>query len=1276
MKSKFLLITFLLSFSLSGLHAQSLTISRSLLWTSPQEISISKFSKLKLPHFQGAVYLQEPSKAPWFSESLPLNASGESPTYTFGRMQWEPVSSAEAELLKGVVISSSPIVNIHIVYERKKPVLEVQMLPLRSNNGAIERLRAFELQVNIQPLSNSALRTTRSSSTTESVLATGSFVKVGVTSSGVYQIPRAMLASMGMNVNINPRNLRVYGNGGAMLPERNNIYYPDDLIENAIVVSGESDNTFDEGDYILFYAQGPTVWTYDTNRELFRQQRNLYADTTWYFITADKGPGKRISPQAQADAPVTATATTFDDYAFIENDEENFLHSGRRWFGNRMEVITSHSFSVGMTNLTSGPHKIASRLANRGLNASNFSVSVNGQTFSQPVNASDLNYLSPYVTENESVFTFNGNSPTINISVTKPSNNSIGWIDYLTLNVKRNLVMEGSWMDFRNRELIGNGEVVEFVLGNANSSVRIWEVTNLYDVREQNSNLNGASLSFKVNADSLREFVAVNVNGSFAQPIPGGQVANQNLHGLAQPDMIIVTPRSLINQANTLANLHRNFDGMDVIVAEVSQIYNEFSSGKQDIAGIRNFVRMFYERAGNDPERMPQYLLMMGDGTYRPKRIGENGWTQLPTYESVESVNPIGSYGSDDFFGLLDPTEGASIHSSGAGALDISIGRLPVSSVDEANAMLYKIEYYMTSQSTMNDWRNRVCFVADDEDSNTHLEQQELVSNVVAQKHPVYNIDKIYLDAYPQESGAGGQRYPLVNLEIDNEMERGVLMMNYAGHGGEEGLALERVITIPDIEGYSNLQNMPLFLTATCEFSRFDNPDFTSAGEYLVINPQGGAVAAFTTTRLTFSTSNQALNRNVMDTLFSKVNGNYQRMGDILRAGKNKTGSSANNRSFALMGDPALMLAYPRQQVFTATVNGKNPSAFPDTISALELVTITGFVSADGVNPDPSFNGIVIPTVFDKPTTLYTLANDIGPGGSVAVPFQLQQNVIFRGPASVVNGLFSFSFVVPQDIQLQNGFGKISYYARKTGTLTDAHGYLNNIIVGGFSTNPTTDDEGPTVQLYMNNEQFVSGGITDENPDLLAYVEDDIGINTVGTGIGHDITAVLDGNSGSPYILNDFYEPELDNFRKGKVRYPFRNLTVGPHTLTFKVWDVANNSSTASIDFVVVESEEMAINHVLNYPNPFTTNTQFFFESNQPGVPLVVEIQVFTVSGKMVKNIETVVQTSGYRSEPIAWNGRDDYGDKIGRGVYVYRLKVTSPEGKTAEKFEKLVILN
>jgi hypothetical protein len=354
-------------------------------------------------------------------------------------------------------------------------------------------------------------------------------------------------------------------------------------------------------------------------------------------------------------------------------------------------------------------------------------------------------------------------------------------------------------------------------------------------------------------------------------------------------------------------------------------------------------------------------------------------------------------------------------------------------------------------------------------------------------------------------------------------------------------------------------------------------------------------------------------------------------------------------------------------------VNGKSTSAFPDTLSALEFVTVEGFVTTDGTTPAADFNGILEPTMFDKSINAFTLRND---PSSTQINFDLQKNVIFKGPASITNGRFSFSFVVPKDIQLEYGLGKLSYYARKNGTVVDANGALTNVVVGGFSSNPVNDDKGPEIKLFMNDERFVSGGMTDEDPEMLAIVEDDFGINTVGTGIGHDITAILDGNTSSPFILNDFFEAELDNFRKGKIRFPFENLEPGPHTLTLKVWDVANNSNTASIDFVVVENEELALSHVLNYPNPFSTFTQFFFEYNQPGVAVDVAVEIFTVSGKMVKVLRSSQMTSGFRSEPIVWDGRDDYGDKIGRGVYVYRLKVSTPDGKTAEKIEKLVLLN
>jgi len=683
-------------------------------------------------------------------------------------------------------------------------------------------------------------------------------------------------------------------------------------------------------------------------------------------------------------------------------------------------------------------------------------------------------------------------------------------------------------------------------------------------------------------------------------------------------------------------------------------------------------MRMFYERHSGDDA--PKYLLLFGDGSYDFKNriAGNNNF--IPTYESAESLNPIGSYASDDFFGMLDPTEGFNIHTIGAGQLDIGVGRFPVSNADQANALVNKVIHYATSRDCLNDWRNMLSFIADDEDSSTHLDQQEDVIDIIKDRFPVYNFDKIYLDAYQQTTGSGGQRYPQVNIDITNRIERGTLIWNFAGHGGELGLTQERVVTIPEINAWKNINNLTLFITATCEFSRFDNPELVSAGEYAILNKDGAGIALFTTVRLTFSSSNKALNSNIMDTIFSRQGGSHLRLGEVLQFAKNATGSSFNNRSFALLGDPALMLAFPKYDIETLTIKGEAAGSQSDTLKALERITITGrIVYPETSNIVSNFNGVCIPTVFDKESSYNTLSND---PTSPARQFNLRNNIIFRGPVTVKNGNFSFTFVVPKDIRYEYGEGKISYYARHANTLDDAHGYYNNLIVGGFSDNPITDDAGPIVQLFMNNTQFVNGGMTDENPDFLALVEDDIGINTVGTGIGHDITAILDNNTANPIVLNDFYEAAQDDYTKGSVRYPYRNLSEGPHTIRFKVWDVANNSSEATIDFVVVKNQELALSHVLNYPNPFSTQTNFFFEYNQPNVPVDVEISIFTVSGKIVKNIYASIVSSGFRSEPISWDGTDDYNDKIGRGVYVYRLRVRTPEGKMAEKYEKLVLLN
>jgi hypothetical protein len=1270
---KFVLMMLFTVLAVSRLEAQQqLRITRSIDWKEPQKRAISQYDVQKIVYFENAQYLDYTQLIPWFGEVIQQTNAGAVSKANLEQPIYTALTTEESALISpAIILNEEPLLEVNTVYEKKKPFISIQLQPIRKKNGVLEKLVSFQLVINFasSPGSTNVNRAT----TTTSVLSTGNWHKIGVTSTGIHKISKSFLNSAGVNTNVDPRNFRLYGNGGAQLPERNDNYYPDDLVENAIYVSGESDGAFNDNDFILFYAQGPISWKYDITKGIFRHNKNIYADTAWYFITTGLGPGKRLEQQAQSTASPTATVTTFDDYAVIENDEENFIKSGRRWFGNRMEMVTSHSFSFNFPNIVAGTHKLISTLAARNSSPSSFSISVANQLFTQTVSSVSVsNYLDSYAKDSELISTFSASSPSIPVSVTKQNQSAIGWIDFLNLNVKRNLIFSGSQIAFRTIQQTAPGAVLDFQLSNASAGLKIWEVSNLYDIREQQYSLSGSALNFVVSGDTLRNFVAFNPGGNFSSPIFGGNVPNQNLHGTAQVDMIILTTPQLSGAAKTLARHHETFDGMNVLVVDnLNLIYNEFSSGKQDISAIRNFVKMFYDRALLAEEE-PKYLLLFGDGSYDPRNRIAGNTNLIPTFESYESMAPIGSYASDDYFGLLDANEGGGAGLSGN--LDIDIGRIPTASPEEATAFVNKIIHYATSQSCMNDWRNIICFVSDDdENGEDHTVQCELVSGVIQNDHPVYNIDKIYVDAFQQQAGAGGQRYPDANVAINNRVERGALMMNYAGHGGEASLALERIVTIPEINQWESYNNMPLFMTATCEFTRFDNPELVSAGEYMIMNPIGGAIALYSTIRLTFSTTNKQLNTSVCDTIFKLSNGQHLRVGDALRCGKNRVPSSFNNRSFGLFGDPALMLAFPPLNVITTEINNTATSTIPDTLSALGLVTIKGYVANESGSKATDFNGVIIPTVFDKPIAMRTLQND-GPSTPLRT-FQLQKNIIFRGPATVSNGDFSFSFVVPQDIQFNTGLGKISYYARKNNSLTDAHGNYNNVIVGGFSTNPITDNKGPSIRLAMNNDQFVSGGMTNESPDFLAYVEDDIGINTVGTGIGHDITAVLDANSSNPIVLNDFYEAEQDNFRKGKVRYPFKNLSEGPHTITFKVWDVANNSSTASIDFVVVKSEELALSHVLNYPNPFTTNTEFFFEYNQPGISVDVTIQVFTISGKLVKTLESTMNNSGFRSDPISWNGLDDYGDRIGRGVYVYRLKVRTTDGKVAEKYEKLVIL-
>jgi hypothetical protein len=540
----------------------------------------------------------------------------------------------------------------------------------------------------------------------------------------------------------------------------------------------------------------------------------------------------------------------------------------------------------------------------------------------------------------------------------------------------------------------------------------------------------------------------------------------------------------------------------------------------------------------------------------------------------------------------------------------------------------------------------------------------------------LFNQQKIYLDAFHQESGSAGGRYPQANAVINSNIYNGTLLWNYSGHGGPARLAEEDILDQQIVNGWSNGNRLPLFITATCDFAPYDNPTENSLGENLLVRPKTGAIALMTTTRVVFAFSNRIINNNYLKfALEPDANGRYKTLGEALVASKNFTyqssGDVTNNRKFTLLGDPAMRLAFPTYKVKIVKVNGKDISSQVDTLSATEPALMEGEVDDNSGALLAGFNGTAYLSLFDKPLTITTLGND---PTSQPAPFSDQESTLFKGKASVQNGKFMFRFKVPKDINYQYGNGKISLYAQDG--INDANGFSNSIVIGGISTTLSPDNQGPEIKAYLNDDKFVNGSIANANPILLLELADSSGINTGSSGIGHDIVATVDNNNSQYFVLNNFYEAGLDNFQKGTVRFQLPQLSAGHHTLKIKAWDVVNNSSEYVLDFTVVNTEELRIDHVLNYPNPFTTRTFFWFEHNQPGTDLSVKVEIFTVSGKLIKTISQTINTIGNRSNEIEWDGRDEYGEKIGRGVYVYRLRVKTPNGKTANKWERLVVLD
>lgn len=1204
-----------------------------------------------------------------YSESMELNNKGNEIIAFLEVIDEVKVSEKTAGFLYQFNIQDTYNLNYGVAYQSKKPIGYADVLPFRkTKNGSFFKLQKFSIKYVIQ--NDESARGQESNQYAEqSVLSNGNWYKIALDSTGIYKLDYNDLSQMGFNMSdLSSSQIHVHGHPGGMLPERVDAFRHDDLPELAIKVVDGGDGSFDNDDYLLFYGESPHQWTYDQNQSTFKHKKHAYDEKSYYFVNIGSPDGKRVNSAGEIQEEATKTISSYDEHLFHEKDLHNLLNSGRRWAGEKFDLETSRQFNFDLSHyVESEPVRFRGRFLARSTSSSTFTISTGSEYTNVTIPPISLGYNNKYAEDEFKSFSFDNNADQQQITITynKSNSSSIGWLDYIELIFRKQLRLTEGQLTFRDQESISSGETGIFELEYSSQKPEIWNVTDPVNPSRQVTNNTGNKITFKAALDSLQNFIAFD-GSSYIDPELIGNVPNQNLHGISgNVNYIILSRPEMTDQAERLANFHRDKSDLNVRVIDINQIYNEFSSGSQDVTAIRDFFKMLYDRSsGGDGF---QYALMFGDGSFDYKDIIENNTNIIPTYQVRNSLHPVSSYATDDYFGYLDDGEGLLT----GDRLDIGLGRLPIWTTEQANAAVDKIiNYGSDSQKVMGDWRNLLTFIGDDEDNNSHTQQANQLANLVKSNHPEYNIQKIFFDAYQQEATPGGQRYPSVNEAINTRVEKGALIINYTGHGGEVGWSHERVLGIPDIENWSNRNKLPVFITATCEFTRFDDPERVSAGELVFLSEKGGGIALFTTTRATYGNPNFALNKSFYSHAFTREDGEYNRMGDLLRLSKSLHNSGNNGRKFILIGDPALKIAYPEYEAALTHVNNQPIEQELDTLKALSQVTMKGEIRDFNGEVKTDFNGIIYPSVYDKEVTVTTLAND---PDSYPMDFKVQKNILYKGKADINNGVFEYTFIVPKDIDYNIGKGKISLYASGENQ-TDANGYYKDIMVGGFNESAETDNQGPEIEMYINDTTFREGGITDPNPVLYANISDENGINTVGNGIGHDLIAYVD-NRKDVKVLNDYYVSDLNRYNKGTVTYPFFNLPEGNHTLYLKAWDVHNNSTEASLDFKVVANDRFKIQRLLNYPNPVTDYTNFVFEHNQKEQQLDIEIQIFNSRGRLVETINKSIFAGGYKISPITWHGDSSYGAKLRKGVYVYKVTVKTADGLIAEKSSKLLLI-
>ena len=1074
----------------------------------------------------------------------------------------------------------------------------------------------------------------------ESVLNNHTWYKIGVVEDGVYSIDFSTLQSLGVDMqSVDPSRIRLFGNAPGLLPEENSHERYDDLTEIPIQVTGSDDGSFDANDRVLFFANGPVNMKLNL-MDMFTYERNPYSDTLYYFLCVDSDVvgARMMTKPSVPTTPEHVLVTSYLDYLCQESEELSPFSSGRTWFG---DLITGQDgyreFVFDVPGLdVSKPIWIESKELGRSEVPFSFSLLLNDSVVVDAF---------PFAAYRDREFGkehsirrskhIESNPVRVRYEIDSSSANPKLFIDYFTLSFWRELKFRGHETSFRVVPSQFDG-VVKVQVANTHSGVNCWEVTDPMCPLVQQVELGSDGLSFGV-SDSLEHRYQLFDMSGFKQVASVFPIHQQNLHGIMDAEMLIITPRVFWNQSEALADFHREMDAMNCVLVDVKEIFNEFGTGVPDPTAIRDFIRMVYLRSQGNLK----YVLLMGKGTHDFRRIKGVDNNFVPTYQSEATPQlEVYSICSDDYFALMDEDEGQGCE----GLVDLGVGRIPITTSEQGDAVIEKIRHYADLSSSHGPWKNNHLLIADN-DVNTYANYSEELDGILGVTWPMVTSKKVYLDSYPLVSTPSGDRVPQANEALMDYLDKGVGVMSYTGHGGVTGLAREQVISTSDVLAMKNYDRLPFVHTATCEFSKFDSPNVVSAGEHMILNPRGGAIAMLTTVRPTIAQNNQSLSKSFHTHVYEQSDYENMRFGDLYRIVKTDR-YSKSNLVYVLFGDPALRFYYPTHEVRTESLSGN------------DIRSVEGWVYGPNDEIDTQFNGVLDFKVYDQKTRYTTLGQF-----NEAMNYAFYNDVLFEGKVSVSGGRFAFQFPVPASINLNAGAACLSYYAYDSIRKVEANGVYDEL---HFEKPNVVDNQGPEIHLYWNTPDFENGSSVSRRGVLYADLFDEHGIYHYNVSIGRDLVLKSSISAYDNMVLNDRYEPMLDDYRKGRIALPIEDLEDGTYTFLLKAWDTQNNSSETEIVFMVQQGA--LISQVHNTPNPFADETWFSFTHGDMTDHLSVVCEIFDVMGRRVAMFQKETEADGGVVTPICWNG-----SALRSGLYLYRLTVTNSEGKSRAVCQRMI---